>query len=835
MGTMRLDDLLSSLGAPRETGALAKPAGPFQVQPDGPRDARLMIVGEAPGTSEVREGKPFVGASGQELSKMLHEAGILRTECFITNVARVQPPRNDISKLFVKNTPKVRIAGPDLLAGMEELQKEISLIKPEVVIALGDTALWALVGERGIGKWRGSVLWAEVAGHRFKLIPTYHPAAILRMWAWRFIAVCDLRRARRELDNPGDNEPKWNFLVRPTFSEVMDTISMLLSRANALPEDEFLRLAGDIETRNRQISCNGIAWSKTDALCIPFMCVERRTGYWSHMEEYEIILRLKELFRHPRVKFAYQNGIYDYQYYAKQWGFVPHLWRDIMFSHHVIFPGFGGKKARGKSLDIQASIYCDWYQYWKDERHDDWNLVNEENYWRYNCKDCCYTFEIAEQLEQLVVAFDLVEQDRFLHDLFRPVLRTTIRGVNCDQKYKAKLAWELAAVAEELRTYLDTAIGYSIFGPKAVSPKKCAQLFYDELGMPVVKDKKTGKPTTADDALREWEKKRPWITPITQRISAVRSVGIYSSTFVGMKLYNGRINCSYNVAGTETFRFSSSSSAFDTGTNLQNIPAKKDQEEDKPILVHFPDVRKMFIPDPGKNIADIDLDRADAQVVAWESDDEELKRMFREGADIHLENAKTIFGNPRLTKDSRERKLAKAGVHATNYGASARTLARALGITVRQAENFQRRWFAAHPGIAEWHSSVEASLQSTRSVRNKFGFRRYYFDRVEGILPEALAWIPQSTVAIVINTGFYRIDQQLDEVDVLLQVHDSLVIQYPRHRREYLLPLVHELMLVEVPYDDPLIIPLGIKESESSWGECEDIEWPVNRHAIIGY
>jgi uracil-DNA glycosylase family 4 len=67
---------------------------PIQVRPSGPTDARVMIVGEAPGAEEERKGEPFVGASGHELTKMLHEAGIARSQCFITNVCRERPPGN---------------------------------------------------------------------------------------------------------------------------------------------------------------------------------------------------------------------------------------------------------------------------------------------------------------------------------------------------------------------------------------------------------------------------------------------------------------------------------------------------------------------------------------------------------------------------------------------------------------------------------------------------------------------------------------------------------------------------------------------------------------------
>ena len=236
----------------------------------------------------------------------------------------------------------------------------------------------------------------------------------------------------------------------------------------------------------------------------------------------------------------------------------------------------------------------------------------------------------------------------------------------------------------------------------------------------------------------------------------------------------------------------------------------------------LPNIRKLFTPDPNYIICDTDLDRADLQVVVWEADDGDLKSKLRAGADIHLENARDIFGGAAAEE---KRPLAKAGVHATNYGASARTLGRALGITVREAEFFQTRWFQAHPGIETWHKRVLEQIQRTRTVSNPFGFKRPYFDRIEGVLPQALAWIPQSTVAIVTNRGILNLYENLPQVDILLQLHDSVVWQVKKALFHHLLPNIKECLEVPVPYPDPLIIPVGLKASEKSWGDCVDYSW----------
>ncbi len=237
----------------------------------------------------------------------------------------------------------------------------------------------------------------------------------------------------------------------------------------------------------------------------------------------------------------------------------------------------------------------------------------------------------------------------------------------------------------------------------------------------------------------------------------------------------------------------------------------------------LPNVKKLFLPDLGYIIVDCDLAQADAQVVAWEADDDALKQIFRDpDLDLHDENAKAIFGYTNKQK----RQLAKGGVHATNYDVRPRTLAAALGITIHEAERFINLWFAAHPGIKAWQNRIAMQLATTRTVENKFGNRRYYFDRIEHLLPQALAWIPQSTVALVINRALVNVDTNLlDRVEPLMQVHDSLVMQIRKSAYPSVLPELKRNMEIVIPYSDPLIIPVGIEASSSSWGEVKEVDW----------
>lgn len=254
-------------------------------------------------------------------------------------------------------------------------------------------------------------------------------------------------------------------------------------------------------------------------------------------------------------------------------------------------------------------------------------------------------------------------------------------------------------------------------------------------------------------------------------------------------------------------------------------------EEKKRKYVELPPVRKLFKPDPGHMLIDCDLSGADAQVVAWEANQPELKDAFRNGLDVHNFNGQRLWGgaySPSLVR----RKLTwrdecKRGIHGTNYLSGVRNLAHTLGWKINEVELFQRAWFNLNPGIREWHRRVEHDIQSKRTVGNKLGLSITYFDRPDNVLPKAVAWIPQSTVALVCSRGAIGIHEELPWLDVLLQVHDSVVFQIPFHRMvASSFSAIRRHLQVSVPYpNDPLVIPWGLAISDKNWAEVKKQKW----------
>ncbi len=803
-----------------------------QFFPTGPCPAELFILGEAPGEREVVAKAPFVGYSGAELDKLLGAVGFGRGMAWISNVCRVRPPANAIERTkdfpggfidFRKTRPgpeweqrgSVWIH-PHIRDGIELTLAEIDRVQPKMILALGNLALWALTGKWGIRNWRGSVLQVERPWGKLKLVPTYHPAAVLRQPELRTTVVTDLRRMRKEFEEGREViRPNYQFVIRPSFEKAVEVLQFLLDRVRRGP----LKLSGDLETRAGHIACIGLAWSKTEAICIPLMCTERLEGYWTAEEEGFLVHLLYLLLTHPNVQVIGQNFQYDAQYTHRWWHFIPRLVRDTMIAQHSMF------SVSQKGLDYLASIYSERYEYWKEEGKEWDPSIPEDEYWAYNCKDACYTYEVDDEQQAAITAMTpnwpkLREVHDFQQSMFGPVLRTMTRGIKRNKPLQDKFAEQLLNAATERQSYIDFVVGRQL---NIQSPKQLADFFYVELGQQEIRLRAkpgSGKPgglTTGEEALLRLGAREPILLPIVERILQLRSIGVFLGTFVQMRVdADGRIRCQFMVGGTDTYRFASRENAFGSGGNLQNVP--KGDEDDEGL----PNVRELFIPDEGYTFFDIDLDSADLRVVTWESDATGMKEYFAAGAKPYVEIAKEYYRDPTITKNHHSYKRMKALCHGTNYLGTPQGLASRIGLLVHEVDKVQSWYYGKFPQIKRWQDDLKNQVDKRRFIENVFGYRYYITGRVEGnVYNQAVAWKPQSTVGCLINRIYRRIHNNLPEVEVLLQVHDSLAGQYPTRMGEAGIQAIVREAQVVLPYESgDLIIPVGVKTSTKSWGDC---------------
>ena len=348
----------------------------------------------------------------------------------------------------------------------------------------------------------------------------------------------------------------------------------------------------------------------------------------------------------------------------------------------------------------------------------------------------------------------------------------------------------------------------------------------ERLGQRPGTNRKTKRDSYDDEVLFRIGKRSPGLAPLCNAIIEYRSLGTMRSNFLRARLDpDGRMRCSWNTAGSETFRWASSKNAFWRGTNLENIAKPFHALTGCP----FPNLRRAILFDPGHVGWEPDMAGADARVVAWDSGDALMKQWFKEGWKIHAERAKEIYGG-NAGADGRNEPyytLAKRVGHLWNYGGKARTMATSAGITVADAERIIRRLCDLHPGVVVWHKRIAKQLAETNTIRNAFGYRIIYFKRPGEALTDALAWIGQGTVACAINRAMVNIaDGQLPGTEFLMQQHDSLVGQTRAELWPQVKPLIKAAFeRVVIPYEDPLVIPPDLKTSRTNWGTMEKEPW----------
>lgn len=326
--------------------------------------AKILIVGEAWGEEEEKQGKPFVGPAGIELRRQLQEAGIDYNECEVTNVFNFRPENSKIDSICGK---KAEVGGkdytrpqlatgkyikPEFFPHLEILKETVERVKPNVIIALGNTACWALLDNAGITKLRGTVAECTLVPG-VKVIPTFHPAAILRNWSNRAIAILDLAKAKRESFYPQIIRKQRKVLIPETVAD----LDWLKAEYNNLAKHEPIKVATDIETAPKQriITCVGFATSDRWSFVIPFYDKTKPEGaFWEFPHEEILAWQfVREILKGPQPK-IFQNGVYDIQYLWKVAGCpVLNANHDTMIMHHAMQPELP------KSLAFLGSIYAD--------------------------------------------------------------------------------------------------------------------------------------------------------------------------------------------------------------------------------------------------------------------------------------------------------------------------------------------------------------------------------------------------------------------------------------------------------------------------------------------
>lgn len=353
----------------------------------------LLLLGEAWGANEAKVKAGFVGASGVELLRMLHDSGILELtsedrsfistfwnsgdptaidmvwrlhpELHRANVFPFHPPANDLRSLCGPKTEAVtgypaliqsRFLRREFIPYLEALADEILSVDPNLIVALGNTPLWALAGLTGISRIRGTTRLSTHTAIGYKLLPTYHPAAVLRQWELRPTTVMDLAKAGREAEFPEVRRPKREIWIEPTLEDLEKFYEQHIRRTR------FISV--DIETSGNQITCIGFAADASIAIVLPFFDGRRKNkSFWPTNRDEQAAWKIcRDVLGDASIGKVFQNGLYDIAFLWRSVGIpVMGAVHDTMLLHHALQP------ESLKGLGFLGSTYTD-EGAWKTER-----------------------------------------------------------------------------------------------------------------------------------------------------------------------------------------------------------------------------------------------------------------------------------------------------------------------------------------------------------------------------------------------------------------------------------------------------------------------------------
>ena len=575
------------------------------VPSEGPDNAHILFVGEAPGEQEHEDGHPFVGPSGDILWKCTGRYGVSREDVRVANLFPYRPVQNNFFKVLNSD---------ELKRSLAELYIWIAAHKPFVIVPLGNWPLHFLTNDKvkfnkgkpaGIMKWRGSIIPYK-HDPSIKVIATLHPAAVTRDRGLYPTFDLDIRRIVEDSAFREFRLPQREFILDPRGLDCEEWVQRLSAA-------DFL--GSDIETvkRSRHILCMGFAPEPGVGVCFST----------SHPEGRRAIDRV---LRSPAKK-IFQFGSFDTTQLVACNGYQindpqatelsrPYFW-DTLIAQHVLQPELP------RSLEYLTSIYTR-EPYYKTEGRanipDDskgWSdKVDREGLHRYNARDCCVTIEIA--LEQMKELGDQKDIFQFEMESLNVAHHIGDAGLPIDEERRAIIENLLLRKWVKKQALLDTLTGYET---NVKGNKTLYSLLYDKdkVGLPV-RRKRDGSLTADEDAivslisytkdhiesLKTDSGKAKWLVKlkICQLILEIRGIrqvlsnyilpSVKSTGVLRVSPIDGRLHSMVKVGATETGRWAMMKYVDGSGFNAQTLPRDPIEVPDEEFDLAQSQVEKML-------------------------------------------------------------------------------------------------------------------------------------------------------------------------------------------------------------------------------------------------
>ncbi len=812
----------------------------------GPIGARLMILGESPSDIEVQTGIPFTGPSGKELDYLLKDAGIRRDACWVSNVVKYQVPANSENQK-IPFTVRATRAGIDLTKSLEELQHEVNEIKPNCILALGGTALWALSGKHKIQTHRGSIMH----GMGVKFIPSYHPAHLLHQarggeikgyWN-RQVMVFDFKRAHVQSQFPEFVLPHRTLEICKNSAHLADFFDKWKHRK---------RCAVDIEAGGSCLPiCIGFAFDKAHGMTVPLWNINDISTIPDSDLIQMWIMVAKKL---HEIDVVGQNFNYDRDKLMRLGFTIRKLISDIMLKAQTINPELP------KNLGFNTSIYTE-EPYYKDEGMYEGSL---HDLFIGCARDACVTLEIDERMES---ELDEIGQRKYFENFLMkfPDFYWEIekQGLRVNEPTRDELIQKYIIWDERVRYELFQLVGEEV---NVNSPKQIAELLWGNYGLP--KKDTTGEeditallnsPTAIkDDAQRR----------VCELILEGRRVRKSISTYLmALPDFDGRMRTTYFPC-LDTGRSSTGQQDPPIRPTVEVID-ENGKKKNKVLGTAFQtmtkhgdigaDIRGMYVPDDyhiefingvpnvvyeEEEFVQADSSQAEARVVWNLARDLEALRLVDE-IDYHAWTASWFFGGTERDYSKKvlgyEHPIRFAGKtlrHAGHLGAAKRrasielnTQARKYKIPIQISEAIAERalkiFHQKQPKIQQvFQVEVIEALKKTRilvapipyGVDSEVGGRRTFFERMgEELFRQGLSYLPQRAVSDNTKAAGMRIKARVPSIKIAMESHDALLFSIPISRKLDWIPIIKEEMERPINFENctlprpPLSIPCDIE------------------------
>ena len=549
----------------------------------------------------------------------------------------------------------------------------------------------------------------------------------------------------------------------------------------------------------------GISFSTEPGKAAYIPVAHRYPGAPEQLPRDEVLARLKPWLENPQAAKLGQHIKYDRHVFANHGIEVQGYTHDTMLQSYVL----EADKPHGLASLAERHLGCSGISFedlcGKGVNQICFDQVDIAKAAEYACEDSDQTLDVHLALWPRIEAD---EKLKFIYTLeiasSEALYRIERNGVLIDAPTLAAQSHELGQRIVQLETE-----AYEIAGQpfNLSSPKQLGEIFFDKLGMPVVKKTATGARSTDEEVLEKLAEDYPLPAKLLEHRGLAKLKGTYTDKLAQLALpRTGRVHTHYAQAVAVTGRLSSND------PNLQHIPTRT-QEGRR--------VREAFVAPAGSVIASADYSQIELRIMAHISGDEALLRAFHDGLDVHRATAAEVFGVALDQVSSEQRRYAKVINFGLIYGMSAFGLARNLGIDNTAAKNYIARYFERYPGVKDYMESTRALARRQGYVETVFG-RRLQLAGIQNAKGAALAGLEraainapmQGTAADLIKMSMVKVQQELDArhkaTTMIMQVHDELVFEVPLAEVEWLRTEIPRLMAGVAQLKVPLLAEVGV-------------------------